>query len=578
MSKLFLTNSKQWYSSVKETLKGQPFRISFDYTNKIYAVSTHKLLVHNENAFSLNTQDFILVNGTYIYKGNSDISLLANALRNNIDICEIRKNSYGNYCVAMKNREHIYVFTEESNCYDVFYYSDGLNWLISTSLADMAKVLRGCLSINRLNVLEEISRYMIINDETYFNEIKKLGANQFIHIIDGTFCVENLSRTQIREFVNIEENIQSITSTIKEVALNFYSNYGDPSLGATGGLDSRMNLAAYLSIGSKPSLAYGFGNSLLAPSMEGDVEIDKQLSESFDLTFTLSEWNETKPIDKLWDEQILKYGSTIYDGCEDAFKFYTRPEEPFLIFGYMGEFFREFEWLKNIKKETIKIQDYIDRFHVEPNDSLFQTFPDLYNHVLNKWKIICEKNNIDPEHIKKEDLYYINMEYRHRADSVMVNNINRFKYAHYLLSEISILSQSYVPIDYKYDAQYMLRIIKSLYPHILEIPFFSHCKKQVFDSHTNKLKPTPDSIMSRIKKIIPKSIKSYAKSHGYYSSPDSQQYQFIYDYIQSDNNINKLCRLFNTDDLTFIRSNPDPLFTLRALMTMRMFDHIGIDL
>lgn len=72
------------------------------------------------------------------------------------------------------------------------------------------------------------------------------------------------------------------------------------------------------------------------------------------------------------------------------------------------------------------------------------------------------------------------MEYRRRADVHTVNLLNRMKYCHYLMSEFEIVRRAYVPINKKLSAKFMLEILSELYSESLEIPFFSHCKKQKY--------------------------------------------------------------------------------------------------
>ena len=57
-----------------------------------------------------------------------------------------------------------------------------------------------------------------------------------------------------------------IAQEMKYIATVMYKNFGRTTIGCTGGFDSRMTLAAYLAAGIKPKIAYGYGNSLLAPS------------------------------------------------------------------------------------------------------------------------------------------------------------------------------------------------------------------------------------------------------------------------------------------------------------------------
>lgn len=575
MAKLFVTNSREIISRIRAGLKRTPFKESFVYEkNDIYAVACHKILVNNVNAFE-SGNNFVILNGTHIYKDKHDITALSEILNEyNGDVDSIRRDSFGNYGIVINKNDAICAFTEASGCYDLYYYYNEKEWLISSSFWDMVAVLKNKLSINRLNILEELGRYTIINNETYFNEIKRLGGDEYIMVDNKGFVVNEIPYVINRvSDIDPNNNVKSISNEIERVARSFFKNYGNPSIGATGGLDSRMSLAAYLRVGSKPKLTYGFGDSFVAPSMQGDYDIDNLLSKKFDLVFECSPWNETIPLDKKWKEFIPQYGNMIYDGNEDAYNFYTRKDEPFVIFGYMGEFFREFEWIEKINTPYINVRQYFDGFYAEPNRALYDYNPELKEKVISKLSDCCRKYGINPNRIQKEEMFYLNLEYRHRADSVMVNMINRFKYSHYLLSEMSILEKTFVPFSWKYNAGYMLKIMNCLNPDVMSIPFFSHCMMQRYDSHNIKLKEMSKPFIVQIKNLIPNSLKNVLKSKGFYRNKALNKYDSIDVLLASENNKSFIEGLFKTKDLSFVKANPDSQFIIRALIIGEQFDY-----
>ncbi|RJU31717.1 hypothetical protein DXA05_06135 [Bacteroides sp. AM54-2NS] len=297
---------------------------------------------------------FVIENGTIVYNKKNDITILEDIFQAyNANINAIRNDTLGNYVLGIFKEDVLTVFTEQSNCYDVFYYVDNDIWAISSSLYDLVEPLKEKLSINKLNVLEWFSRHAILNDETVFNEIKRLSGEQCIQIINDQFSIKELG-LPIKKITseNYANNILEIASIMKSDAEIFSNCLGDPTLGATGGLDSRMCLAAFLAAGSKPKLTYGLGNSILAISKKEDKEIDKLFSDKFHLTFEEYPWNETLPLDKYWDYYTSLYGDGIfvYQGCDDAMKYFENLVSHMLFMGIGGSYIVKRIGLLSVRK------------------------------------------------------------------------------------------------------------------------------------------------------------------------------------------------------------------------------------
>lgn len=578
MSKLFVTNNKILFEKTKSVIEDSVFKVSFEYnSNNLFVLSTQKLQVEGMNYYQ-SRNGFIVQTGTMVCK-LCDFSNRLEYIYDRFDgnVKNIRNLMYGNYAVIIYKDNMLYCFTETTACYDLFYTHDDSSWFISNSLYDITKIFGSRLSINRLNVLEEVARFMILNNETYFDDVYRLDGFEYLKIDSVALNLVTLNyEVKHYSLSDLDNNIETLVKELKCVSKTMTANLGNPTLGATGGLDSRISLASYLSVGARPLLTYGFGNSFLAPSKEGDVEVDKMFTKKFNLDFDLKSWNETVPLDKNWIEYTQKYGYVVYSGCEDAYKFYTNKKQSFVIFGYMGEFFREFDWLKNIEGDYVALSQYINKFHIEPNAGIFANFPELYNHVYKKWEKLCMKRGLNPNKIQKEDLFWINLEYRHRADSVMLNFLNLFKYSHYLLSEYTVLSNSYVPIAKKFNAEYMLRILNELCPEILDIPIFSHCQFQLFDSANLCLKTMPIPLVKRLKELVPMPIKNALKKHGIYRNKAQDIYGPVYDLLSKDDNEDKIKRLFKIGDLSFIKTNPDPMFVVSAIYIVKTLENSGL--
>ena len=585
MSKMFLTNSEYLYSSFKRDISKSPYKLLFEYAhNNIYALTTQKISVENQNALLLH-DGFVIENGTIVYNKKNDITILEDIFQAyNANINAIRNDTLGNYVLGIFKEDVLTVFTEQSNCYDVFYYVDNDIWAISSSLYDLVEPLKEKLSINKLNVLEWFSRHAILNDETVFNEIKRLSGEQCIQIINDQFSIKELG-LPIKKITseNYANNILAIASIMKSDAEIFSNCLGDPTLGATGGLDSRMCLAAFLAAGSKPKLTYGLGNSILAISKKEDKEIDKLFSDKFHLTFEGYPWNETLPLDKYWDYYTSLYGDGIfvYQGCDDAMKYFENPCEPYVIYGYWGELYRETDWITKCKKDVITVEEFLDGWYYESqNRNIIDSYPDLKLHIKNKIINICSKYGLNPKAINKDDIFYFYMEYRRRADVHTVNLLNRMKYCHYLMSEFEIVRRAYVPINKKLSAKFMLEILSELYSESLEIPFFSHCKKQkyvksqmkIVDYYSWTLKNRISRTLSYQFKERLKKIVGIEKTFTIYPS-------YVADLVENPQNKNLIYSYLPEDILLSAIKDSNynnDIFLVKLVLQVKIFDKFNL--
>ena len=186
------------------------------------------------------------------------------------DINVIRNSGIGNYAVSVFKENILYVFSEISGFYNIYYYNYQGDWLISNSLYDLSVLLSGKLTLNKLALTEAIIQDGILLSDTYFKEINRLSGFNYIKIEDGRLRV-------------IEEKAKKYSSLSTVYGKKMSTAYGTPCISMTGGLDARMVLSTYLSAGVKPHLYYGTGNSFITNTFNKDKEIDLLLSESFGL-------------------------------------------------------------------------------------------------------------------------------------------------------------------------------------------------------------------------------------------------------------------------------------------------------
>lgn len=510
MSKFLVTNSKALGESCLNNIKDSIFTISFKYENEtIFALATRKLGLANVNAYQVG-ENFVIVNGTIVYDGVSGQGCLEK-LYNDFDgdIVAIRDKCLGNYAICINKSNKLTVFGEGAACYDIFYYDNGGVWAVSSSISELAKVLWSKLSINKLNVLEAYARYAILNDETVFNEINRLSGTEVVEISDGTLNLKRID-TPFRNGNDYEETIACITKDMKYVARTLYDNFGTPTISMTGGMDSRMSLASYLSVGVKPRIVYGLGNSRIAVSGQNDCNVDKLYSETFGLDFKVFPWNETQPLDKYWLKYIKDFdeGTITYGGNKDTTDYFFDPKSSFCEFGLWGEFYRDAGWLltKN-DEDRVTIEEFAEKWYLKSlEENVIEKYPGLREHIIDKLYKVCEKNKINTKQLSHHDLIRLALFYYQRAHGLILNFVNRYKYCHYVMSESRIVFNTDVSCANRKNGKLILDILVELYPQILDIPIYSGWKYYTFNKQTKTIQLDIRHKKELILKIVPHNL------------------------------------------------------------------------
>ncbi len=257
--------------------------------------------------------------------------------------------------------------------------------------------------------------------------------------------------------------------------------FGNPSICMTGGLDSRMSLAAYLKAGAKPTLSFAVSNTQIASPEQKDIEIIRVFSEKFSLKDNIYDCDTRFP-EKEWNKYLSKYGFlNIWGAAEDVMSFFENMPEALCTCGYGGELFRNVNLTEN-RVDDITIDELVDEYYMRFGKAKLEKYNELRQHIKEKLVKIAIQYNLDYEHLKPEDISCFFMENRAVADSITMNFLNCLRYSNMLLMESDIVECSRIPNREMNGAKFMLRILNDLYPAILEVPVFSHHQLLRYDS------------------------------------------------------------------------------------------------
>ena len=465
--------------------------------------------VNNQNGVVCDN-GFAMVTGTMAWKKGEPIkeeTLTDIYTSFTKDVNQIRRSAIGNYAASIYKGGELYIFGEIIGFYNIYYYNVNGEWLISNSLYDMAEALDGKLSLNKLAIVESTVQDGILLDETYFNEIHRLGGYNYLKVTTNNLQV--IEERHLFPLVSgtIKEKANTYAKQSKEYGHKISAAYGAPCISMTGGLDARMVLSTYLSAGVQPSLYYGTGNSFITNTFYEDKEIDKTFSQKFNLVFYDESWATPNPLDKFWNKYLGLYGFYFdtYGGSDAVLESLKNNPCKLFTFGYCGELLRNLPWIEERKKDFFTLDEYINEFYITPSVIKEVKEPEVYiSYIREKQLRICQLYNLDPSHIANEDIFYLSLERRKSADSTMLNIMNFMKHCCYSLGEYNHLLAGRVSVEEAFNSSFMLYCLDALKPEVLDVPVFSHCTIRDFYRETMSLSPQvkPKTKLQKIKNII----------------------------------------------------------------------------
>lgn len=528
MSKFILSNNINIVQQIVADSCSAGFEVSGKFNGQICYTSFYKLSCKNFNFYAIGN-DFISVVGTFIYKGkHGQEALIAIYDDFSANINSIRDNVIGNCAFIIKKGSLLYVFGEYFGFYDIFYYYKNGLFIISHDFYDLYKGITD-LKINKLNMLEHLALGVNYCGETFFDDVYRLQDNETLIINTSTGSLEKSSLNvnwKNSGSMSYDECVSKISSSLKSIGKTFFDNFGTPALSSTGGLDNRLNLATFLAIGARPDLYYGVGNSGATNTFSGDLKVNQEFEKSFGTKLNQVSWNNSTPIDKDWEELKNKYGfsSVCYGGARDFFEAYEQIPNSTILFGYMGELYRNLDVWEKRKFKPMSLDEYIEKYLISEfmhnGTKLFDEIADIKNHLYEKLLEVCKKWSINPSMISANDDFLLNLERRRCSDVAILNLMNYHHNCSYIFAQHNVF-QILANVDSVAKKQYkfQLDLLKSIYPEVLSVPIFSHCRFQKYDSLNNTLSDykslyrilksmIPNGYRKKLKNLLPVSILS----------------------------------------------------------------------
>lgn len=511
MARLILTNNENKYQKAINRNIDAGFSDYAQYNNGEIFVSTHKKrIVKTDNYMEFPGSDFVAVVGTCIYNNNLGMEALREIYNDFCgDIEAIRYKALGNYLVAIKKNGMVTVFLDKYQTLKTYYYNIKSEWFITNSLADIGFVLDD-KSINEFAFMQETMHIGALGIQSMFEHAYQLYGHQFIEINTESyeFTVHNIPyHREHRNFHgrDIESIVDEYADMVKKRFTIVANIFGDNiRIHQTGGLDNRTVFAGFMNVGCKPKIMYGVGNSVITNTKHEDLLANELYAKIFNLDFYQLDWK----YDYLngfndWESLFSRYGFyyAIYGGNKPFFEEYEGkiPNYPrFMECGYFGENLRLREWVVTQNKNVLSIDEFIDGYQLGAAYGNYTANSDFYP---NAYRF---RNHLKGLFIEYSRLYGMEIEdgisidqfdeFRHLqsrfADSIMVNLLNDFAPSIAMFSVYDLHEFPFdVPAEYRKNARFQLMLINRLYPDVMEVPVFTHCRMHDFNSATFSLKP-----------------------------------------------------------------------------------------
>lgn len=506
MAKILIATYLEDYDAMKTAFAEAGFQESYSSALGSGGVTTYRkkhIMTHN---FYQNGEDFALGVGTFIFNDKIDQEALKDVLTFfSGDVGKLQKYLAGSYCICVRKNGLTYVFVDSNHTYNIYYFLEDDRIIITNTYYHIARQV-DIVTVSEINAIEIIFQFSNLSNDTPFNEVKKLCGTEYL-FFDGSVTNKWAICT-----IDAEHTLSDDWSQDRELLYESFGTLFESSgIFLTGGQDSRLVLGMMLSIGMKPTLFYGVGDSVTTNTKQEDQIIVEEIASLLDLNLKIMNWRDVDGREYRTDD-LEKYGEmyTLYNHNRNVInEFETDIGVSFLEFGYFGEIFRNIEWLENYHRNGFSVEDLVDDFYIDKKLAfVLRNYSEYRNHILHKLNSICLEKQLDPNNIDRDDFQRIHLEYRKSADTVMCNFSNLFFYSTPLLSAERITNYvESLTYQAKKDSQFQLDLMRELREELLDIPFFSHLKTKVYDQQTNTLKDLQPKVM-RYKEILRKTVKN----------------------------------------------------------------------
>jgi len=403
-----------------------------------------------------------------------------------------RSGVIGHYAVAAKVGDTVTVFTDPMGAFRLYYAADASPLVVSNSLHVVAESLPS-LTVRPIRVVTDAFQQAIsTGEETFYEGVNRLFGSQVLTVglTAGELSIDRLPTDsyEVRNDISAEAVVDRYRSEVRDV-FDHLVGIDSVALNATGGLDTRTVLAALLDRGIEPGLIYGVGNSNLTNTKRSDLEASLELAEALDLPHYRMDWSDDHPHDpgtlsELFERHgflFSNYGTprSLLRELEGGISPYPRLQ----LGGYSSAFSKTWEGKRETDEFTFDalvdhwVHDGVEDPAFECEESYRADTADQVRAALDHSPIDYPDRGASLETFLSAQLFLYN-----RAAADPANLFNEFTYylAPFLVGRLHDPLME-VPMEYRTDAEFQIRLVHSLAPDLFEVPVFSMLEPRVID-------------------------------------------------------------------------------------------------
>ena len=454
-----------------------------------YGRAYFKRVVITDNLTKCGDNAWICSAGTIIYEsrmGNEALSKCHSEFASG-GVSAVQSKALGHYALAIRRANEITVFTSPDATLSLYYVHTGSFWFVTNSLYVCASVLPN-RRLDSTKLLITAIQGALPSEDTFYSGIKRLFANQLIHIDlpGGAFRTERIPQPPLNlscDLSSIEDAVELYREEVRAVFRELIAA-GSIGLFGTGGKDSRTILAALVDQEASLQMMYGIGNSRVTDSSFGDLGAAQAVAKLYGVPFQQLDWSGNQPYseDRLKEFfRIYGFQSEIYGASEsflDSLKGGISVPK-ILLGGHTPATMGDRPWELDLSSFTM--DDLLsDAMHfqigsVEKNPYFRDkaTYKSVYaaevETALRYAGINFPTTGAPLELYVEAKLFLIN-----RSGGRFINFVNEFGHfiAPFNLRRLWQLLMS-VPFKYRLKDEFQNRLIHSLAPALVELPLYS---------------------------------------------------------------------------------------------------------
>jgi hypothetical protein len=505
MSRLFITNDASTFRRVLEGWQAAelPEGARLIAPEASAAVAKKRSIDH-ENALVLEEDRWAVGTGTYVtYSGTLGAQALTEIMRvaDPRDPTKVRDLLFGHYAIAFRTGNRIFVFCDAIASYELYFWTDPAGsgaFAVTNFLSDLLAHPAIVPTVTDLDALRAAYHgERGIGRTSLFDGVLSMRGHEFVEII----ITQGKSRAALRSTRirpqpapvarDFDSLLQAYIAESDRIfaALPVFSNI---AINCTGGLDSRLLVAAARRHDLAPLLLYGVGNSRMTNTRREDLEAARAIGEAYGWPLHVMDWRQDKPYTRQ-DRRRLHarygfkqpYGST--EGLIRSFEGGIQPYPQVQMGGYNPAFTNRKPW--SWANETIALEEFVRRFAADyidifASEAARQTYLD---HLALDFVKLAADIGVDIENgrLAREDFVRLLIQGRSSKGAFNLNVFNQFAYylaPYFTTSLFSCLTA--VPAAWRNGDHFQLHAIKANCHRALDFPIFSGVRQFRLDRET----------------------------------------------------------------------------------------------